>query len=186
MPDPAGELGYGGAAGSWFNNHKGNAGGGGGWLGDGKSSCDSRGGTGGYRLNTDGDGTKDEKTPSHGGYGGGGNGNGTFGSNGYNDVGGGGGGYTGGEGAGPTSTISIWNNGGGGGGSYLSPFASRHDPSMKRTLNPWKFGPLCDGSVVINFIPVIPVPPVTTVPEPATLALLGVELIGIAIMRRRA
>jgi hypothetical protein len=157
---PGGTGGMGGSGGSGGYS----GGGGGGWLGNGTNGgagdCEgaSEGGRGGSGppTFTGGMGVGVEPECANGGFGGGGGGG--------EAGGGGGGGYPGG---GSGSTIDADSLGGGGGGSFIAD--TLFDTSLTGGINGG------NGFVTIS----------TAVPEPRSFALLGLGLIGLALLRRK-
>lgn len=160
-----GESGYDGSAHS-------NGAGGSGFNGAGKRNEDlysfSGGGGGAFPDLAGGGGAVSYSgNGGDGGFGGGG---------GAGDSGaGGGGGYSGGGGGG-TIVLMYWTTGGGGGGgSFLSPYA----------LNPFSTTSVATsgGNGLVTIDQMSPSP--TTIPEPASLAVLSAGLLGLALRLRR-
>lgn len=162
--------GAGGSAGAGGAGGTGNGGGGGGgFTTSGGAGSAGTGGGGSYLSGLAG-GVSTNGQSGNGGFGGGGAGD-------YG--GGGGGGYSGGGGGfglnfGGDSTPRF--QGGGGGGSFLALGA----------INPMLLSGIHSGNglVTVEYLAPVIVPP-TAVPEPTSLALVGVGLAGIAAIRRR-
>ncbi len=141
-------------------------GGGGGYLNNGQ---DGSGGGGGGGLGYTAAGGLGFQGGGNGGFGGGGGGD-----SGELVAGGGGGGYTGGGGGGLFG-------GGGGGGSFTEGLTGADSVSLSGVQ-------VGNGFVTINLVSAAAVTPPTdstAVPEPATFAVLGVGLLGLAAVRRR-